>query len=273
MQVWRTEAGWHISCSLEANGTFYSVSAVLLGSITRNVSCQMRWKNWFPEFWTKSSLKQMMMHCWVAAAPTLGEEVGCLHERAVLPHQPPSIRERLEGPGTVAAQEGGVRRKRCSSCPPALLPSCPRRSSSRQQTGSQCSGGLKWLQFSRSDSLGAASGAGGPLGLVTSRLALRASPGEGAEPRRASTFLRGDKESEETCWKLSTPAVCWTWCCHLRRMTVEFLTLCFWLLLVIYRCFFIVWNKNLIHLLKNVQKKLKIWLMFFNDSYFFVGTS
>lgn len=59
---------------------------------------------------------------------------------AVLWHQPPSIKEPLEGPRTVAAQEGGeergcVRRKRHFSCP-----RWPQRSISGKRVGSKLSG-------------------------------------------------------------------------------------------------------------------------------------
>lgn len=76
----------------------------------------------------------------------------CMSE-AVLPHQPPSIKEPLEGHRTVAAQEVGVgrgcvRRKCHFSCPrcPSALNQRPAR------VGSKLSGWMIRPKFSRSDS-------------------------------------------------------------------------------------------------------------------------
>lgn len=98
------------------------------------------------------------------------ERLAVCMSRAVLRHQPPSIKEPLEGPRTVAAQEGVeergcVWRKRHYSCP-----QCPQRSISGERIGSKSSGWMMELKFSRSDWLRAISAARGPCGLVTCTL-------------------------------------------------------------------------------------------------------
>lgn len=81
---------------------------------------------------------------------------------AVRWHQPPSIKEPLEGPRAAAAQEGGEEGM-CAEETPLFLPSVPSALDQRPaRIGSKLSGRMMQLKFSRSDSPRAITAARGP---------------------------------------------------------------------------------------------------------------